>query len=141
MNEDNNFDVGNTIGTFNDVIGSTKLDSENVSGMINKKGSRGGHTHVSDNEVVENVNDLVDDARKKVEAPSKKLPRKTIFGLANLIRLLGGFEFGELDEDEILEPDDDMARYMSSFGGGQQLEADDFDFSDGYEAQVYDLPW
>ena len=36
-----------------------------------------------------------------------------------------GFEFGELgesDEDEVFEPEDDMARYMSSSVGGQQLE-------------------
>ncbi|GJX03669.1 hypothetical protein Tco_0189585 [Tanacetum coccineum] len=47
------------------------------------------------------------------------------------------FDFGnpESDEDEVLEPDD--TSYMSSFGGGNQLEDD---FSDGYEAQVYDLP-
>ena len=55
---------------------------------------------------------------------------------------LGGFdvgEFGESDEDEVFEPDDGMARYLSSSGGGQQLEANDFDFSYGYEAQFYDL--
>ncbi|GJU77837.1 putative reverse transcriptase domain, reverse transcriptase zinc-binding domain protein [Tanacetum coccineum] len=49
---------------------------------------------------------------------------------------IGGFDFGEpgeSDKDEVLEPDG----YMSSLGGGFQLEDD---FSDGYEAQIYDLP-
>nr|GEU49767.1 hypothetical protein [Tanacetum cinerariifolium] len=50
------------------------------------------------------------------------------------------FDFGipESGEDEVYEPDDTMANCMSSLGGGFQLEDDDF--SDGYEAQVYDLP-
>ncbi|GJW81414.1 copia protein [Tanacetum coccineum] len=54
-----------------------------------------------------------------------------------------GFEFGEFGEskeDELFEPDDGMTSYMSSTGGGQQLEDDDLDFSNGYEAQVDDLP-
>nr|GEV05650.1 COP9 signalosome complex subunit 5b-like [Tanacetum cinerariifolium] len=43
------------------------------------------------------------------------------------------YDFGnpESDKDEVYEPDD--TSYMSSFGGGNQLE--DY-FSDGYEAQV-----
>ncbi|GJZ42309.1 zinc knuckle CX2CX4HX4C containing protein [Tanacetum coccineum] len=47
------------------------------------------------------------------------------------------YDFGnpESDEDEVFDPND--TSYMSSFGGGNQLEDD---FSDGYEAQVYDLP-
>ena len=36
--------------------------------------------------------------------------------------------------------DDDILDYGASFGGGDQLEDEDFDFSDGYEAQVFDLP-
>ncbi|GJV81667.1 hypothetical protein Tco_1517537 [Tanacetum coccineum] len=43
-------------------------------------------------------------------------------------------EPGESDEDEVYE------RYTSSMGGGHQLEDDELDFSDGHEAQVYDLP-
>ena len=77
------------------------------------------------------------------QAPSKKLPRKTGIWSSKPNLSPRGFEFGELgdsDEDEVFEPNDDMSRYMSSFGGGQQQAADDFDFSDGYEAQVYDLP-
>ncbi|PWA59192.1 hypothetical protein CTI12_AA393680 [Artemisia annua] len=73
----------------------------------------------------------------------RSYPERLVFGLANLICLLGGFEFGELgefDEDEVFEPNDDMSTYMSSSGGGQPLEVDAFDLSDGYEAQVYDLP-
>ena len=88
------------------------------------------------------MNDLVDDARKKVEAPSKKIPRKTGIWSSKPDSAHVGFEFGELgmsDEDEVFEPDDDMAGYMSSSGGVQQLEYDDFDFSNGYKAQVYDL--
>ncbi|GKF58041.1 hypothetical protein Tco_0171578, partial [Tanacetum coccineum] len=47
------------------------------------------------------------------------------------------YDFGnpESDEDEVFDPND--TSYMSSFGGDNQLEGD---FSDGYEAQVYDLP-
>nr|GEV59415.1 hypothetical protein [Tanacetum cinerariifolium] len=47
------------------------------------------------------------------------------------------YDFGnpKSDEDEVFEPDD--TGYMSSFGGGNQLEDD---FSDGYEAYVYDFP-
>ncbi|GJT15964.1 hypothetical protein Tco_0874670 [Tanacetum coccineum] len=44
---------------------------------------------------------------------------------------------GESDEDEVYEPDDISASYISSFGGGQQLEEDELDFSDGYETRVY----
>ncbi|GJW29253.1 hypothetical protein Tco_0046128 [Tanacetum coccineum] len=44
------------------------------------------------------------------------------------------------DKDEVYEAGDVMSRYMSSLGGGQQLEDDELDFSDVYEAQVYDLP-
>nr|GEV35057.1 zinc knuckle CX2CX4HX4C [Tanacetum cinerariifolium] len=45
------------------------------------------------------------------------------------------YDFGnpESDEDGVFDPDD--TSYMSSFGGGNQLEDD---FSDGYEAQVND---
>ncbi|PWA68115.1 rossmann-like alpha/beta/alpha sandwich fold protein [Artemisia annua] len=74
----------------------------------------------------------------------KSYPRRLFFIWSSKLDLsLGSFEFGELgksDEDEVFEPNNDMSRYMSSSGGGQQLEADDFDFSDGYEAHVYDLP-
>ncbi|GJT92067.1 hypothetical protein Tco_1080912 [Tanacetum coccineum] len=51
---------------------------------------------------------------------------------------------GEFEEDsdniEVLLPDDEMSRYISSTGGGHILEEDDLNFYDGYEAQVYDLP-
>nr|GEW16450.1 hypothetical protein [Tanacetum cinerariifolium] len=50
------------------------------------------------------------------------------------------FEFGESDEDEVFLPDDEMSRYISSTGGGQQLEDEDLCFFDGYKDQVYDLP-
>ncbi|GKE37984.1 hypothetical protein Tco_1461389 [Tanacetum coccineum] len=53
---------------------------------------------------------------------------------------LEDFVFGEPDKDEVYEAGDVMSRYMSSLGGGQQLEDDELDFSDVYEAQVYDLP-
>ena len=74
-------------------------------------------------------------------APSEKLHRRTGIWSSKPDLSPWGFVFGELgdsDEDEVFEPNDDMSRYMSPFGGGQQLQADDFDFSDGYEAQVYD---
>nr|GFB46159.1 hypothetical protein [Tanacetum cinerariifolium] len=47
------------------------------------------------------------------------------------------YDFGnpESDEDEVFEPDD--TSYMSLFGGCNQIEDD---FSDGYEAHVYDFP-
>nr|GEZ38430.1 hypothetical protein [Tanacetum cinerariifolium] len=47
------------------------------------------------------------------------------------------YDFGnpDSDEDEVFEPDD--TSYMSLFGGGNQIEDD---FSDGYEAHVYDFP-
>ncbi|GJW16316.1 zinc knuckle CX2CX4HX4C containing protein [Tanacetum coccineum] len=47
------------------------------------------------------------------------------------------YDFGnpESDEDEVFDPDD--TSYMSSFGGGNQLEDD---FSREYKPQVYDLP-
>ncbi|GKD14671.1 hypothetical protein Tco_1199078 [Tanacetum coccineum] len=55
------------------------------------------------------------------------------------ISSIAGFDFGnpESDEDEVLDPGDEMASYMSSSGGGFQLEDD---FYDGYEAQVYAFP-
>nr|GEZ04894.1 hypothetical protein [Tanacetum cinerariifolium] len=42
----------------------------------------------------------------------------------------------ESDTDE----DDIVSSYGPSLGGGDQLEDGDFDFFDGYEAQVFDLP-
>ncbi|GJS09312.1 hypothetical protein Tco_0366108 [Tanacetum coccineum] len=49
------------------------------------------------------------------------------------------FDFGNLksDDDEVYEMDGSIAYGTSSLGGGFQLEDD---FSDGYEAQVYDIP-
>ncbi|GJV72404.1 zinc knuckle CX2CX4HX4C containing protein [Tanacetum coccineum] len=40
----------------------------------------------------------------------------------------------------INESDTDDDNYGSSLGGGNQLEDEDLDFSDGYEDQVFDLP-
>ncbi|GKD99507.1 hypothetical protein Tco_1387491, partial [Tanacetum coccineum] len=40
----------------------------------------------------------------------------------------------DTDEDDIESSNGPL------FGGGNQLEDEDFDFSDGYEAQVFDLP-
>ncbi|GKD20205.1 hypothetical protein Tco_1221908 [Tanacetum coccineum] len=40
----------------------------------------------------------------------------------------------------INESDTDDDKYGSSLGGGNQLEDEDLDFSDGYEDQVFDLP-
>ncbi|GJS70188.1 hypothetical protein Tco_0703029 [Tanacetum coccineum] len=57
----------------------------------------------------------------------------------NPISSIGDFE-DDYDDDEVFLPDDEMFRYISSTGGGHQLEEDDLNFSDGYEAQVYDLP-
>ncbi|GKA83392.1 hypothetical protein Tco_0804987 [Tanacetum coccineum] len=42
-----------------------------------------------------------------------------------------------MDDDEVYEMDGSMAYGTSSLGGGFQLEDD---FSDGYMAQVYDIP-
>ncbi|GJR74486.1 ribonuclease H-like domain-containing protein [Tanacetum coccineum] len=49
------------------------------------------------------------------------------------------FNFGnpESGEDEVYQPNDNMANCMSYLGGGFHLEDDNF--FDGYEAQVYDL--
>ncbi|GJR25723.1 hypothetical protein Tco_1101955 [Tanacetum coccineum] len=38
------------------------------------------------------------------------------------------------------DDEDVIPLYGSSLGGGNQLEDEDFDFSDGYEDQVVDLP-
>nr|GEX96939.1 hypothetical protein [Tanacetum cinerariifolium] len=40
----------------------------------------------------------------------------------------------DIDEDDI------VSSYGPSLGGGDQLEDEEFDFSDSYEAQVFDLP-
>ncbi|PWA79002.1 hypothetical protein CTI12_AA210160 [Artemisia annua] len=69
-------------------------------------------------------------------APSSKLPRKTGIWSNKPYLSLWGFELGDSDEHEVSQPNDDMSRYVSSSEGGQQLEADDFDFSAGYKAQV-----
>ncbi|GJT39305.1 putative reverse transcriptase domain, reverse transcriptase zinc-binding domain protein [Tanacetum coccineum] len=46
----------------------------------------------------------------------------------------------ESDEDEVFLPDDDMPIYMSSTSRGCNMDEDDLDCYNGYEAQVYDLP-
>ncbi|GJU09730.1 reverse transcriptase domain-containing protein [Tanacetum coccineum] len=45
-----------------------------------------------------------------------------------------------INESDIDDDDDVITSYGSSLGGGNQPEDEDFDLSDGYEAQVFDLP-
>ncbi|GJY71548.1 hypothetical protein Tco_0475251 [Tanacetum coccineum] len=46
----------------------------------------------------------------------------------------------ESDEDKVFLPDDDMSKYISSTSRGFNLDEDNLDCYDGYEARVYDLP-
>ncbi|GJR29408.1 hypothetical protein Tco_1105640 [Tanacetum coccineum] len=46
----------------------------------------------------------------------------------------------ESDEDKVFLPDDDMSKYISSTSKGFNLDEDNLDCYDGYEARVYDLP-
>nr|GEV20157.1 hypothetical protein [Tanacetum cinerariifolium] len=77
---------------------------------------------------------------------SRSLPGKSSTPVSNSFDTLGNMEeegvndpkecINESDTDE----DDIVSSYGPSLGGGDQLEDGDFDFSDGYEAQVFDLP-
>ncbi|GJW44848.1 zinc knuckle CX2CX4HX4C containing protein [Tanacetum coccineum] len=45
------------------------------------------------------------------------------------------------DEDEVYMPDEFTLKFISSTGGELTMEDDDLDCYDGYEAQIYDVPW
>ncbi|GJT57081.1 hypothetical protein Tco_0992135 [Tanacetum coccineum] len=103
-----------TIRMFLGIIGSKSLSSSK--GRPSSR--RGGYVinKVLDNVVVEGIDK---------EASS-----------SDPVSSIAGFDFGnpKSDEDEVLDPGDEMASYMSSSGGGFQLEDD---FYNGYEAQDY----
>ncbi|GKF55795.1 hypothetical protein Tco_0166135, partial [Tanacetum coccineum] len=48
--------------------------------------------------------------------------------------------YEESDEDEVYLLDNDMSSFISSIGEGFNMEEDDLDCYDGYEAQIYNLP-
>ncbi|PWA55018.1 ATPase, F1/V1/A1 complex, alpha/beta subunit, Zinc knuckle CX2CX4HX4C [Artemisia annua] len=56
--------------------------------------------------------------------------------VVNPFSKVGDVVCSDSDEDEVLEPDNPMAKYLASTGGGYELK--DY-FSDDYAAQVYDL--
>ena len=57
--------------------------------------------------------------------------------VVNPFSKVGDVACSDIDEDEVLEPDNPMAKYLASTGDDYELE--DY-FSDDYAAQVYDLP-
>ncbi|GKB10326.1 zinc knuckle CX2CX4HX4C containing protein [Tanacetum coccineum] len=90
----------------------------------------------SASEVVFQVTDVNNNGQVPITKPMEASGSNTEFSPENFVY----GDPGESDEDGVYELDDVMARFMSSLGGGQQLKDDDLGFSDGYEAQVCDLP-
>lgn len=69
--------------------------------------------------------------------PSSSSPRTSLKKVGNPSSKVGEVLVTNSDDDEVLEPDNDMAKFLASSGGYHELE--DY-FDDDYAAQVYDLP-
>ena len=78
---------------------------------------------------------------KKVQVaankPSTSSPCTSSKNVGNPFSKVGEVVVNDSDEDKVLEPDNDMAKFLASFVGYHVLE--DY-FDDDYAAQVYDLP-
>ncbi|GJT39337.1 zinc knuckle CX2CX4HX4C containing protein [Tanacetum coccineum] len=122
------------------------LNSFDALSTLVDKDDEGGNQTPSTNatRMVAKINKLkrqmLDEKLILVDEHGKPLERKvTNEALASKPNTSMGGQLEEYYKDEFELPDDETSRYMSSSGGGGFCK-DDFDFYDGYEAQVYDFP-
>nr|GEZ15562.1 hypothetical protein [Tanacetum cinerariifolium] len=95
------------------------LNTSNAFDVLNVDGDDMGDSRIQP-KVSEQVSSDLNENRKEMSQPSSSN---------------SGFGNGSKDKDE----EDGVLAYASSFGGGNQLEEEGFDFYDGYEDQVVDL--
>ncbi|GKF14370.1 hypothetical protein Tco_0055832, partial [Tanacetum coccineum] len=118
----NSFDVLNTLEEdTNDGVQASKKGSPAPNVRFGNK---------SASEVVFQVPNVNNNEHVPITKPTEASGSNTEFSPKNFVY----GDPGEFDEDGVYEPDDVTARFMSSLGGGLQLEDDELDFSDSYEA-------
>nr|GEV99742.1 hypothetical protein [Tanacetum cinerariifolium] len=117
-----------------DLNSSNPFDVLNVGGE--EMGESGQHPKVSEHAgtVHLNVN------KKRAKKPSSsKSPINDVQEDKNVSSSLALKTWDCINESDT-DDEDAIPLYGSSLGGGNQLEDEDFDFSDGYEDQVVNLP-
>lgn len=78
--------------------------------------------------------DLKEKAHDTTTKPSSSSYPYSMVG--NPFSKVGDVIVSDSDDEEVLEPDNPMAKFLASTGGGHELE----DYYDDYADQVYDLP-
>ena len=88
---------------------------------------------------------MVSDLSENNKEASKPSSSNSVFGDGNKDKKVNGPPMSKKPWDDCINASDtsdeeeDVLKYAASFGGGNQLEDEDYDFYDGYEDQVVDL--